>query len=306
MIWTLQQIEEACERSQPPRFERYPTDVPEAALVQTFYPLGFPLEIHTNSEEVLRQCEIKWSIFEKRFAVDPIVAEIFVLDTNETECPPLPQYRFFDDTLVMTADESNYCIASFPHGKTRIVVTTATLRYPNYFRQVFLDATAACQTSTRHVTGIHSACVALNHRGVILCGDSGAGKTSLSWACARAGWDFLADDTSYLLRGQDNRVVMGNHHQVRFRPAAATLFPEVAGAEITPRIYGQPSIELPTAPMAHIRTRDCVEVDFIVFLNRRIPGAAELVPYRKDVARCYMSQWLFGSPEIKSAHQAAI
>jgi hypothetical protein len=303
---TVQQIEEACDRSQPLQFDRYPNDVPEAALVQTFYPLGFPVRIRTNSEEVLRQSEIKWGMFEKRFSVDPIVADIIVVETEETECPPLPQYRFFDNMMVVTAGVANFCIASFPHGKTRMVVTTAALQHANYFRQVFLDCVAACQMGTRHITGIHAGCVALNHRGVMLCGDSGAGKTSLSWACARAGWDFLSDDTSYLLHGQENRAVMGNRHQVRFRPAAAQLFPEVAGAEITPRVYGQPSIELPTAPMTHIRSRDCVHVDFIVFLNRRIPGAAELVPYRQDVARCYMHQWLFGSPEIKSVHHAAI
>jgi len=306
MIWTVQQIEEACERSQPPQFENYVNDVPRTTASQTFYPLGFPLEIRTNSEDVLRQSEIKWGMFEKRFSVDPIVAEIIVLETDQTECPPLPQYRFFDDMLVMTADDSNYAIASFPNGKTRMVLTTAALRYPNYFRQVFLEAAAPCQMSTRFVTGIHAGCVALNNRGVMLCGDSGAGKTSLSWACARGGWDFLSDDSSYLIRGHQNRSVMGNRHQVRFRPAAAALFPEVVGADITPRVYGQPSIELPTAPMPHIRTRECVHVDFIVFLNRRVPDAAELVPYRKDVARCYMRQWLFGTPEIKSVHYAAI
>jgi hypothetical protein len=306
MMWTVQQIEEACDRSQPPQFERYVNDVPETTLSQTFYPLGFPLEIRTNSEEVLRQSELKWGMFEKRFGVEPVVAEIIVVESDETECPPHPQYRFFDNMMVMTAGAGNFGVAVFPHGQTRMVVTSAALRHSNYFRQVFLDATAACQMSTRHITGIHSGCVALNHRGVMLCGDSGAGKTSLSWACARAGWDFLSDDTSYLLHGQENRVVMGNRHHVRFRPAAAELFPEVGNAEITPRIFGQPSIELPTAPMSHIRTRDCVHVDFIVFLNRRIPDVAELVLYRKDIARCYMRQWLFGTPEIKSIHHAAI
>jgi hypothetical protein len=305
MIWTVQQIEEACERSQPPAFDRYLHDLPETPFVATFYPLGFPVAIHTNSEEVLRRSEAKWGIFTQRFGVETIVAEIIVLPTDETECPPLPQYRFFDDTMVMTADASNYCIVSF-NGGTRMVVTTATLRHPAYFSQVFLDAAVACQIGSRYTTGIHSGCVALDGRGILLCGDSGAGKTSLSWGCARAGWDFVADDTSHMLHGETRRIVIGNSHQVRFRPSAAELFPEVVGVPQTPRIFGRPSIELPTAPMTHINTRDCAHVDFIVFLNRRIEGAADLVPYRKDVARAYMRQWLFGTPESKALQHAAI
>jgi hypothetical protein len=245
-------------------------------------------------------------MFEKRFDTDPIVAEIHVIESAGTECPPLPQYHFFDNRMVVSADSANVCVVDFPNGKTRMAVSTANLRHPNYFRQVFLDCAAACQITTRHATGIHAACVVLNGRGVLLCGDSGAGKTSLSWACARAGWDFLADDTVHMLHDQQNRVVIGNSHQVRFRPTAAELFPEIAGAEITPRHFGKPSIEILTAPAANINTRDCAPVDFIVFLNRRIPEAAELVPYSKEVARSYMRQWLFGTLESKSVQHAAI
>ena len=305
-IWTVEQIEEACARSAPPSFDRYPNDVPALTMSQTFYPLGFPLEIRTNSEEVLQQSRIKWEMFEKRFDTDPIVAEIHVIESASIDCPPLPQYHFFNNRMVVTADSANVCTVEFPNGKTRMVVSTAALRHPDYFRQAFLDCAAACQIATRHATGIHAACVALNGRGVLLCGDSGAGKTSLSWACAQAGWDFLADDTVHMLHSQQRRIVIGNSHQVRFRPTAAELFPEIAGAAMTPRHFGKPSIEIPTAPMANVNTRECAHVDFIVFLSRRKPGAAELVPYSRDVARCYMRQWLFGTPETKSVQHAAV
>ncbi len=305
-IWTVQEIEEACARSAPPSFDRYPNDVPDLTMEQTFYPLGFPLQIRTNSEEVLRQCEIKWAMFEKRFDIEPLVTEIHVIATGDTECPPLPHYSFFDDQMVVTAGTGNFCVAAFPNGKTRMVVSTAALRYPDYFRQVFLDCAGACQIATGLATGVHAACVALKGRGVLFCGDSGAGKTSLSWACAQAGWDFLADDTAHMLHGQAGRMVIGNFHQVRFRPSAAELFPEIAGAQITPRLFGKPSIEIPTAPMANVNTRECVQADFVVFLNRRIPGDAELLPFPKDVARLYMRQWLFGTPESKSVQHAAI
>jgi hypothetical protein len=48
------------------------------------------------------------------------------------------------------------------------------------------------------------------------------------------------------------------------------------------------------------------QVDFIVFLNRRVTGPPELVPYRKDVARYFMRQVLWGSEESRAVQYEAI
>jgi hypothetical protein len=93
---------------------------------------------------------------------------------------------------------------------------------------------------------------------------------------------------------------------VRFRPSAAELFPEIAGFEITPRAAGKPSIELPTAHMTNITTAQTTRADFIVFLNRRTSSPPQLVPYRRDVARHFMRQILYGPPDLLSAQYRAI
>jgi hypothetical protein len=74
---------------------------------------------------------------------------------------------------------------------------------------------------------------------------------------------------------------------------------------MTPRAAGKPSIELPTSSMPHVRRMESVKVDFVVFLKRK-RGAAELLPYRKDVARYFMRQVLFGSAESLAVQYAAI
>jgi hypothetical protein len=91
--------------------------------------------------------------------------------------------------------------------------------------------------------------------------------------------------------------VTGNCHQVRFRPSAASIFPELEGLEITPRAAGKPSIELPTAPMTRIRCSQTTQVDFVVFLSRREQCAPELVPFSRGAAMRSMRQVLYGSPE---------
>ena len=88
----------------------------------------------------------------------------------------------------MVADADNFGVADFDNGRTRMVVSTAAVRYPLYLRQFFLECAAGGHIATLHVTPVHAGCVVLEGRGVLLCGDSGAGKSSLSYACARAGW----------------------------------------------------------------------------------------------------------------------
>jgi hypothetical protein len=109
-----------------------------------------------------------------------------------------------------------------------------------------------------------------------------------------------------LFNDRMDRLIIGNCHQVRFRPSAAELFPELNGLEITPRAAGKPSIELPTAPMPWMTCTPTAQVDFLVFLNRRVPGPPELAPYRKEVARYFMRQVLFGPAESLAAQYAAL
>jgi len=155
------------------------------------------------------------------------------------------------------------------------------------------------------VKTVHAGCVALDGRGVMLCGDSGAGKSTLSYACARAGWEYVSDDGSYLL-DCERRIVAGNSHQIRLRPSAAELFPEIQGLAPTPRAAGKPSIEFSTIPMEHVKRKASVQVDYIVFLNRNSGSPPMLMPYRKDVARLYMNQTIFGTEEAALSHARCI
>jgi len=173
-------------------------------------------------------------------------------------------------------------------------VARSTESHGNYLGYFFLGAAPLCHIASAHATPIHAGCVAFKGRGILLCGDSGAGKSSLSYACARAGWTYISDDASYLLHEADGRTVTGNCHQVRFRPTAQTLFPEIEGLAITPRAAGKPSIEMPTASLPWMSRAATAHIESLVFLNRRSGGPQALAPYCKDVARSFMRQVLFG------------
>jgi len=285
---------------------KHPLEVPELGLSSWFYPLGFPIELRTNSLEILALADGLWSINEHRFDTRRIRVDVHVLDGDSTECPPTPQVRIAAPLLINVADSENYSIANLEELTTQVFVSRGTLRHGAYMEYFLVGSAPLCHIASSHTTPVHGACVACNGRGVLLCGDSGAGKSSLAYACARAGWTYTSDDASFLLNKADRRTVVGNCHQVRFRPSAIELFPEVEGHVVTPRAAGKPSIEVPTVTMNGVNCSPTAEVDFLVFLNRKASGLPRLSRFSRDAARQSLRQVLYGMPKTIARQGAAL
>jgi hypothetical protein len=135
---------------------------------------------------------------------------------------------------------------------------------------------------------------------MLLCGESGAGKSTLSYACARAGWTYTSDDASYMLHDTMPPRIIGNAHQVRFRPAAKMLFPELEGYGLTPRAEGKPSIEVPIARiLPGAVTSEESPVHFLIFLKREPSAYAELTPISNDEALEHLHSARYLSEEMQ-------
>lgn len=303
---SIEQIEAACRRSEPVVLGDPVSRLSELPLHGTYYPLGFPVEIATNSEDVLNEAGKSWTGFEKLFDLQPIELRVVVTD-GHSECPPAPLCRVQRNLISNIADRENFALCDMAQGFSFLSLTKTTVAHTSYLRYFFLDAAVLCQLVTRYVTPIHAACVELDGRGVLICGDSGAGKSTLAYACGQAGWTYVSDDASFLINGRQDRLVVGNSNQVRFRPSATEFFPELEGREVTQRPeIGKPSIELHTSRFQHIARSHLAHIEYVVFLNRREPECQELVPFSRDVARYFMQQPLFSMPEMLEVQSAVI
>ena len=273
---------------------------------ETYFPLGFPVTVSTNAIEVLEIAAEGWGAFEQLFDVEPLRIDVGVASTESHVCPPTPLCRMRDHLVSNIADGENFAVSDLSLGYSLVWVTTAALLHRDYLRYFFLDSCALGGISSRYSTGIHAGCVSLGGTGILLCGDSGAGKTTLSYACARAGWTYVTDDGSYLVHGRDDRLVVGNCRQVRFRPTAETLFPELHGREVMERAgVGKPSMELFTGENPRMATSSTATIRHMVFLKR---GGTkdELAVFPTAVARLYMMQRVHCMPYLAATHTEAI
>jgi hypothetical protein len=289
-LLTTEELKYAWLKEQPVEFGDPTLARISLPLRETYYPLGFPVTVSTNSTEVLDAASESWGSFQKIFPTGPVQLTVGVTGSESHVCPPIPVCRVRDHLTTNIADGENFAISDRSLGYSLIWITTAALSHRDYFRYFFLESSAMCGIASRYATGIHAACVSLDGSGVLLCGDSGAGKTTLSYACARAGWTFVTDDGSYLVHDREDRLVAGNCKQVRFRPAATELFPELRGRRVMERAgIGKPSMEMDTGESSRIATSSTATIKHIVFLKRNVPKQ-ELAVFPTAVARLCMMQ----------------
>jgi hypothetical protein len=288
-----------------PRVDPLLRDVP-LPLRAMFYPMGFSVEVVTNSVEVLAAAEESWGHCRKVFSERTVELRFGVIEDGSQKCPPEAIYRARRNLRTMVADQNNSCTCDLKEGFAFAWLTRAAVEDHIYFRYYFLEPAAAFFViDSPRVTLVHAACVKMSGRGVLLCGDSGAGKSSLAFACALAGWTYLSDDVACLVEGGKDRIVVGNPHMFRFRDSAVQLFPELQGETIAPRAAGKPTIEFPSVRIPEITTADRCSVDYIVFLNREEPDPPGLVPFPRDIALQWFEQE-FSADDLREARLAAI
>jgi hypothetical protein len=273
----------------------------------TYHLLGFSVEVITNSPAVLAAAQQSWGCGQKVFPDPAIKLQIAVTQNGPAGLPPAPVTRGRDHVLMTVADQQNFCVADLKTMTGFGWITQSAVENSAYLRYYFLEAMALCLVEYAYLAPIHGACVELEGHGVLLCGDSGAGKSSLAFACARSGWTFLCDDASAIVRQRKGRTVVGNPHQMRFREPALKLFPELRQHRVKARATGEMAIEVATASMPEITICPHSHVDFIVFLDRQSPGPPRLVHLSPERVLPWFEQVVcFGEDEVRDAQKAAL
>ena len=271
-----------------------------------YHPRGFSIEISTNSPEVLASARESWGQCRQVFPEVPLQFRVGVMGPGNG-VPPIPTCRAWRNLMITVADAENFAVCDLQRGVAFAWFTQAVAENGPYLRYNFLEANALVLLNHMYLVPLHAACVRLNGRGVLLCGDSGAGKSSLAYACARSGWTFVADDTCSLIRSRDELSVVGNPYQFRFREVGVTLFPELSQQRVTTRATGDLAIELPTADVPEISTALTSSVDYVVFLNRRDDDHPSLVHFPKPAALSWFEQVIcFGEREVREAQAASL
>lgn len=234
-------------------------------LQDFYYPLGFPLELQTNSPEIARAAKQNWGGRPQTF--EKPVLQVRVIAGCGDRHPCAPVYRGQKHLMAIVSDHENFAFCDYTQHFAFCHLNAAASADSAFSGYYFLEAMANFSLTQLYLTPVHGACVARNGQAVLLCGPSGAGKTSLAYYCARRGWTYISDNESWLVRAGGLSLI-GNPRRIRFREDAAQLFPELKDLASSPHPNGKMSIEVNPGAVGLENTAYQGCVDRLVFLSR--------------------------------------
>jgi hypothetical protein len=269
-----------------------------------YFPLGFPLRLWSNSDLVMDAAASSWATFPAAFATPQLQLHAVVETGAEELRPTPPDYRGRESLLMITGVHDS-AVCDHAQGFAFCRLSEATARLTAFTSYYYLEAIALHLLTQLYVTPVHAACLIRDGVGVLLCGESGAGKSSLAYECAKRGWCYVSDNESWLLRDHEGTVVLGNPTRIRFSDSAPELFPELRNQRAFLFANGKKSLALELNSRPEFTTAYRASISHVVFLDRSNATGIYDVSKEETLQRLLSGVPVYSQP-VRQQHEASL
>jgi len=138
----------------------------------------------------------------------------------------------------------------------------------------------------RDMLSFHAAALAKNGRAILIMAAKGAGKSTLSWALQRQGWQLLADDLVRTEKMVGNWSAFAGHRDTKLTPGAASALGYGADSllprfdDIGPAVSAALFDKVVVAPLGPPPPATAVPLAAILFLTPRDPNRSSPLMHR--------------------------
>jgi hypothetical protein len=155
--------------------------------------------------------------------------------------------------------------------RTRVVFgsfSTAMAADRERWRRHIFPTLIGILAATIDIAPVHAACLSRNHRGFLLAGPSGIGKSTLSVSLSQRGYAFLSDDWTCLTSNETDVDAWSLPMPIKLLPDASRFFPELQKYQVGVSLNGEMAYEVsPEHGLGLLQQKRCT-IACVVLLKR--------------------------------------
>lgn len=238
--------------------------------------------VRTNEASVISSLKKWWTVpgvrVEEQFELDVLV------DVSLERQSILPQFRGRKQFVFATFHGNDTFIFDLRNRRVSAVISEATAHDSAFWNTVLIPIAMGVLGPVLGVAPLHSACLEIGGRGMLVAGLSGAGKSTLAAALAKEGMALVSDDWVYAAESSGRVAVHGLGVPVKLMPETVLYFEELRRKEPKTSLNGELAYEVDAREILAVQVSDCCEPECIVFLERA-EGRNGFMPLEQSVAR---------------------
>ena len=223
------------------------------------------------------------------FITSSVPASGLLLDVHVIDQPDVRDPVHFRGMAQFVVAEygANVLLFDIAQHTVHVWITNSAARDRKLWAEQWIPVIVGVVGLVAGVLPLHSACVVKNGRGVLIAGESMAGKSTFAVAMAKQGFQLLSDDWTYIHRERLALHACGVNVPVKLLPDAAAFFPELHKLHAAPTLNGEVAFTA-TSQQLGVADASCCEIAAMLFLERTATASPSFARADPGFARSYV------------------
>jgi hypothetical protein len=201
---------------------------------------------------------------------------------NSAMAPPPTSFQGGAGLLTAVMDPANFAVACPASRSGLVAISNCMLRFPEQVRYELLEFVVFTLAHRgQGLVSLHAACVGWRRRGLLLMGESGAGKSVLALHCALQGLDFLTEDATFVAPGAMLATGVSNFLHVKVDSLQflddATIVSRIRKSPVIRRRSGVEKFEIDMRRFCGPPVRTPLTLAGVVFVSKSPAGKSALL-----------------------------
>jgi hypothetical protein len=247
---------------------------------------GTTCEARSNSEKFLRMLR---ACAEDARQDDSVGLSLDVRVNHDClEKPGKQHFRGSQHIVAASFGSHTVFVFDLLRGHIGAVVSQASACDQDFWTFTILPLAIGIMAPAMGILPVHCACLVDRGDGLLIAGNSGAGKSTLSASMCASGFDYLADDWTYVRCDRGVLGAYGAQARIKLMPDAVRHFPSLIAHPLRPAMNGELAREVDAAGDLSARVITCCSPRWLLLLHRSPEPGFKFAPEESQTVRRYL------------------